>query len=203
MLKNQESIITENVPFFPLGIVVLPGETRFLHVFETRYKNLVNDISSFGNRFGIPFITRGNVHEIGSLVKLEKVLARYPNGEIDVAIKGIDIFSMTRLKAEHPQRMYPYGDILLLNKDSVEISRSSVNLFEEYTEKILKTGLDKYPKLTFYVIANSIGLTDLEKYEILMQPSERAMNKVLSDHLRLRTILAGQYNSISEHYSLN
>jgi len=203
MLKNEESIITENIPFFPLGIVVLPGETRFLHVFETRYKNLFNDIGNFGNCFGIPFITRGNVHEIGSFVRLDKVLARYPNGELDVAVRGVDIFSMTRLKAEHPQRMYPYGDIFLLNKDSIEITKTSVNLFEAYTEKVLKTNLDKYPKLNFYVIANSIGLTDLEKYEILMQESGKAMNKVLSDHLRLRTILASQYNSISEHYSLN
>jgi hypothetical protein len=203
MFKNQESIITENVPFFPLGIVVLPGETRFLHVFEKRYKNLFSDISRFGDRFGIPFVTRGNVHDIGSLVKLEKILARYPNGEMDVAVKGIDVFSMTRLKAEHPERMYPYGDIFLLNKESVELSKSSVNLFEDYTEKVLKTGLDKYPKLTFYVIANSIGLTDLEKYEILMQESPKSMNKILSDHLRLRTILASQYNSITEHYSLN
>jgi uncharacterized protein len=203
MLKNEESIITENLPFFPLGIVVLPGETKFLHVFETRYKNLFSDISKCGNQFGIPFITRGNVHEMGSLVKLDKVLARYPNGELDVAVKGIDIFSMTRLKAEHPERLYPYGDIYLLKKNNVEISKTTVNLFEEYTEKVLKTNLNKYPKLNFYVIANSIGLTDLEKYEILMQQTDKVMNKVLSDQLRLRTILASQYNSISEYYSLN
>jgi len=203
MLKNEESIITENIPFFPLGIVVLPGETRFLHVFETRYKNLFFDIHKFGNLFGIPFVTRGKVHDIGSLVKLDKVLARYPNGELDVAVKGVDVFSMTRLKAEHPERMYPYGDIFLLKKNSIEITKSTVTLFEEYTEKILKTNLDKYPKLNFYVIANSIGLTDLEKYEILTQQTDKSMNKVLSDQLRLRTILASQYNSISEYYSLN
>ena len=116
MLKNEEQIITENIPFFPLGIIVLPGETRFLHVFESRYKNLFSDLEKFGNYFGIPFISKGRIHDVGSLVKLEKVLARYPNGELDVAVKGIDIFSITRLNAEHPKRLYPYGDIFLLNK---------------------------------------------------------------------------------------
>jgi len=203
MLKNEEQIITEDIPFFPLGIIVLPGETRFLHIFESRYKNLFNDLEKFGNYFGIPFVSRGNVNDIGSLVKLEKILARYPNGELDVAVKGIDVFSITRLKAEHPERLYPYGDIFLLKKDSVSMSKPALRLFEEYSEKVLKVDLNKYPKLSFYVIANSIGLTDLEKYEILLQENEKEMNKTLTNHLRLRNILAHQYNSISEYYSLN
>lgn len=203
MLKNQEQIITENIPLFPLGIIVLPGETRFLHVFETRYKNLFNDLEKYGNYFGIPFISRGNIHDFGSLVKLEKILARFPNGELDVAVKGVDAFSVTRLKAEHPTRLYPYGDIFLLNKDSVVMSKQSINLFEQYSEKVLKIDLNKYPKLSFYVIANSIGLTDFEKYEILIQQDEKAMNKTLTNHLRLKNILAHQYNSITEYYSLN
>lgn len=203
MLKKEEKIITENIPLFPLGIIVLPGETRFLHVFETRYKNLFADIEKSGNFFGIPFVTRGNVYDVGSLVKLEKVLARYPNGELDVAVKGIDFFSITRLKAEHPQRLYPYGDIFLLKKDSIGLSKPAISLFEKYSEKVLKADLQKYPRLSFYVIANSIGLTDMEKYEILIQASEKEMNKTLSDHLRLRTILANQYGSLHDYYSLN
>ncbi|HEY3250467.1 MAG TPA: LON peptidase substrate-binding domain-containing protein [Ignavibacteria bacterium] len=203
MLKKEENVATENIPFFPLGVVVLPGETRFIHVFETRYKNLFEDLEKFGNYFGIPFVSRGNVYEIGSLVKLEKVLAKYPNGELDIAVKGIDIFSISRLKAEHPQRLYPYGDIFLLNKTSVELTKSLLNLFEEYSEKVLKVDLTKYPKLGFYLIANSIGLTDLEKYEILMQPTGKAMSRTLSNHLRLRIVLAHQYNSIADYYSLN
>ena len=61
MLKNEEQIKTEGIPFFPLGIVVMPGEVRFLHVFETRYKNLFNDLDRFSNYFGIPFVSNGNV----------------------------------------------------------------------------------------------------------------------------------------------
>ncbi len=203
MLKKEEQIITENIPFFPLGIVVLPGETRFLHVFETRYRNLFEDIGKSSNCFGIPFMTRGNLFDVGSLVKVEKVLARYPNGELDVAVKGIDFFSITRLKAEHPQRLYPYGDIFLLKKDSVGISKPVVSLFEKYSENVLKTDVHKYPKMNFYVIANSIGLTETEKYEILIQKNEKEMNRALSGHLRLRTILANQYSSIRDYYSLN
>ena len=203
MLKNEEQIVTENIPFFPLGIIVLPGETRFLHVFESRYKNLFSDLGKFGNYFGIPFVSCGSVNDVGSLVKLEKILARYPNGELDVAVKGIDVFSITRLKAEHPERLYPYGDILLLKKDNVSMSKPALSLFEEYSERVLKIDLNKYPKLSFYVIANSIGLTDLEKYEILIQDNEKAMNQTLTNHLRLRNILAHQYNSITEYYSLN
>ncbi len=203
MLKNEEQIKTEGIPFFPLGIVVMPGEVRFLHIFEKRYKNLFNDLDKFSNYFGIPFVSNGNVHDIGSLVRLEKVLARYPNGELDIAVRGCDVFSISRLKAEHPERLYPYGDIFLLKKDSVSISPSVISLFEKYSIKALNTDPKKYPRLSFYVIANSIGLTDIEKYEILIQENEKEMNKTLTNHLRLRNILLGQYNSITDYYSLN
>jgi len=203
MLKNEEQIITEGIPLFPLGIVILPGETRFLHIFETKYKNLFSDLDKFGNFFGIPFVSNGNVHDIGSLVKLEKVLARYPNGELDVAVKGYDVFSITRLKAEHPERLYPYGDIFLMKKDSVGLTPSAITLFEKYSTKALKLDPKKFPKLSFYVIANSIGLTDIEKYEILIQENEKNMNKTLTNHLRLRNVLHEQYKSITDYYSLN
>jgi Lon protease-like protein len=31
------------IPMFPLNMVLLPGETKTLHIFEERYKQLVSD----------------------------------------------------------------------------------------------------------------------------------------------------------------
>ncbi len=58
MINKDKHIIEENIPLFPLGIVVLPGETRFLHIFEQRYKNLFEDIDKADGCFGIPFIRK-------------------------------------------------------------------------------------------------------------------------------------------------
>lgn len=203
MLNKEEHIVTGNIPMFPLGIVVLPGETRFLHIFEQRYKNLFEDLEKFDNKFGIPFLTTSKLPGTGSYVKLEKVLARYPNGEADIAIKGLDIFSIVNYFDEHPERMYPYANIELLNKNSVSASGSLIAAFEKYNERVLKLDLTKFPGMSFYVIANSIGLSDLEKYDLLIRGSDEALNRTLTNHLNLRTLLALQQNSLHEYYSLN
>lgn len=203
MLNKEEHIITENLPLFPLGIVVLPGETRFLHIFEKRYRNLFEDLEKNNNTFGIPFTTSGNMPGTGSLVKLERVLARYPNGEADIAVKGIDIFSVLSYNDEHPERLYPFGDIEQLNKKNIKATTSLINAFEKYNKLVLKLDLEKFQGLGFYVIANSIGLNDLEKYDLLVRGSEDALNRTLANHINLRALLALQKNSLHDYYCLN
>ncbi len=199
----MEHIITENLPLFPLGIIVLPGETRFLHIFEKRYKNLFEDLEKHDNRFGIPYISAGKLTGTGSYVKLEKVLAKYSNGEADIAVKGLDVFRISNYNDEHPERAYPYGNIELLNKGNVRATNSLVEAFEKYNAHVLKLDLYKFSGVGFYVIANSIGLSDLEKYDLLTRGSEQALNKTLVNHLNLRTLLALQQNSIQDYYCLN
>ncbi|NOS84262.1 MAG: hypothetical protein HOP31_03890 [Ignavibacteria bacterium] len=203
MINKEEHIIEENIPLFPLEIVVLPGETRFLHIFEERYKNLFADIETAGGFFGIPFIRSGSIDGTGSYVKIEKVLARYPNGELDISVKGIDIFNTLEYNDEHPERLYPYGNLELLQRGCIEPSRSLVEAFHKYNKLVLKLDLDKLPKPGFYLIANSIGLSDLEKYDLVIRGSEQALNKTMTNHVNLRTLLALQQNSLQEYYCLN
>lgn len=202
-MRDKEHENIENIPLFPLGIVVLPGETRFLHIFEQRYKNLFEDIGNSDNCFGIPFVSKGRMEGIGSLVKFEKTLAKYPNGEVDIAVKGIDLLTVKSYNTEHPERMYPYGNIETLDKDTITATSSLLNAFNKYNQKVLKLDLTKYPRMNFYVIANSVGLSDLEKYDLLIRESDEAINRTLINHLRLRTILASQQNSLQEYYCLN
>lgn len=203
MINEEEHITEENIPLFPLGIVVLPGETRFLHIFEKRYKNLFEDIENSAGFFGIPFIRSGSIDPTGSYVKLEKVLARYPNGEVDIAVKGVDIFSTLEYNDEHPERLYPYGSLELLQRDSIHPSRSLIEAFNKYNKLVLKLDMDNLPKPGFYLIANSVGLNDIEKYDLIIRGSVQALNKTMTNHVNLRTLLALQQNSLQDYYCLN
>ncbi len=203
MNENKEHTIVENIPLFPLGIIVLPGETRFLHIFEKKYKNLFEDLEKFDNKFGIPFIQKGNITTMGSYVRLDKVLARYPNGEIDVAVKGVDIFDTLEYNDEHEKREYPFGSLELLGRDTVHVSSSLLNAFNKYNKLVLKLDLDKLPKPGFYLITNSIGLNDNEKYDLVIRGSGEALNSTMTNHINLRTLLALQQNSLHDYYCLN
>ena len=201
MGENHEN--NENIPLFPLGIIVLPGETRFLHIFEQRYKNLLEDITSGGKTFAIPYLLKGRMEGIGSLVRFEKTLAKYPNGEVDIAIKGLDLVSIKSYNAEHNERLYPFGNIETLEKNSIGASKPLLDAFEKYNREVLKLDLSKFNNMNFYVIANSIGLSDLEKYDLLIREGDKAINKTLINHIKMKTILASQQNSMQEFYCLN
>ena len=57
----MDGVVT--LPMFPLSAVVFPGSLLPLHVFEARYRQLVEDLDDTGGRFGIVLITRGS--EVG------------------------------------------------------------------------------------------------------------------------------------------
>lgn len=203
MTNKDEHIIEENIPLFPLGIVVLPGETRFLHIFEERYKNLFEDIEKRDRNFGIPFIRSGSIDGTGSYVKIEKVLSRYSNGELDIAVKGIDIFSTVEYYDEHPKRLYPYGSLELLKRDEIKPSKSLIAAFNKYNKLVLKLDMETLPIPGFYLIANSVGLNDIEKYDLVIRGSVEALNKTMTNHVNLRTLLAMQQSSLQDYYCLN
>src|SRR3954469_11447740 len=85
------------IPMFPLAIFPLPGELVPLHIFEPRYKQLLDDAEKRDISFGIYFNHIINTEKLGSLVKLESVIKRYPGGESDIIVRCMDLFQMTTL----------------------------------------------------------------------------------------------------------
>ncbi len=75
------------IPMFPLSLLPLPGELVPLHIFEPRYKQLLEDAENADIHFGIYFNNTINEEKIGSLMKLESVIKRYPRGESDIIVK--------------------------------------------------------------------------------------------------------------------
>ena len=49
------------LPFFPLQSVFFPGEKVPLHIFEERYKQLINDCRKEAITFGIPVYIDDNI----------------------------------------------------------------------------------------------------------------------------------------------
>ena len=68
------------LPLFPLQSVFFPGETVPLHIFEERYKQLINDCRDEAITFGIPVFINGTV-EYGTEVQLVEVVNTYDSGK--------------------------------------------------------------------------------------------------------------------------
>ena len=98
--------MTNFIPIFPLGIVVYPGEQLNLHIFEPRYKQLINECRQSGRPFGIPAVINNKLGELGTLVELAGVEQEYDNGEMDIRAKGLRVFRVLEIIREVPEKLY-------------------------------------------------------------------------------------------------
>jgi ATP-dependent Lon protease len=80
------------IPIFPLNIVVFPSSRYPLHIFEERYKKMINKCLSEESGFGIISIINGEISKVGSYVVITDLLKKYDDGKMDIAVKSLGRF---------------------------------------------------------------------------------------------------------------
>ena len=98
--------MTNFIPIFPLGIVVYPGEKLNLHIFEPRYKQLINECYEQKKPFGIPTVIENKMQDFGSLVQITEMSKIHENGEMDIKTKGEKVFRILEVIKEVPDKLY-------------------------------------------------------------------------------------------------
>src|ERR1051325_6306476 len=164
--------MTNFIPIFPLGIVVYPGENLNLHIFEPRYKQLINECFTLKKSFGIPTVLENKMQDYGSLMNITEITTVHDNGEMDIKTEGTKVFRVLEVIKEVPEKLYSgaivnYPD----NKEQgdIELMRRVMNGIREL-HKLLNVSKDfKKPdeELKTYEVAHHVGLTLQEEYELL------------------------------------
>src|SRR6185369_8251342 len=103
------------IPMFPLSLVLLPGETTKLYIYEECYKQLINECVNSNASFGIPYLEKGAITEFGCEVKIKRILKTYENGEMDVLIEGTNLFRLVEYSKVLKPKLYGAGIIEHLN----------------------------------------------------------------------------------------
>jgi Lon protease-like protein len=98
-------------PLFPLGIVALPTEAVPLHIFEERYKTMINECLSREIEFGIVWLSDDGLREVGCACEIERVLERMDDGRINILCKGTRPFRVLERQGHLP---YPAGVVEFL-----------------------------------------------------------------------------------------
>jgi Lon protease-like protein len=87
------------IGLFPLPIVLVPTERIPLHIFEPRYRELIQECIETDGEFGLVLATGdGAVHEIGTRARVTTVLEELPDGTMNVAVEGGLRFRLLELK---------------------------------------------------------------------------------------------------------
>lgn len=196
------------IPIFPLEIVVYPGEQLNLHIFEERYKQLINECYAEKKSFGIPSVINSHVAEYGTLVKITEIAEVYNDGRMDIYTQGVSVFRILEVVKSIPNKLYsgaivnypPNEEYLQLN-----MMRQVISAIREL-HKLLKINKDfkkADEQLSSYDVAHHAGLSLQEEYELLGLFREDQRLEYLKRHLTKMLPMIAGIESIKDKIKFN
>lgn len=193
------------IPMFPLNMVVLPGETVKLHIFEERYKQLINDCLQNEAHFGIPFSVNGKIKTHGVEVKIKKVLKIHDNGDLDILIEGVNVFTIMDYSSVLKPKLYGAAIIQYEEGENLTVSTYMQELAMEYLSltqnKILD--YDSFNTATIYSIANLLQLSAKEKFQLICYPTFSDKEKYLINTFRQSICIFEKESELKDRFIFN
>ena len=174
------------LPFFPLQTVFFPGETVPLHIFEDRYKELINDCRKDAVTFGIPVYINDRI-VYGTEVQLVEVVTTYENGSMDVTCVARQIFQVMTFENEMEGKLYAGGEVKFLesiNDGDIKVKEAVLQRIQELYDLMgvpfESISADKFNP---YMLAHKMGLSFEQEYELMQLIKESDRLAYIRRHL--------------------
>jgi uncharacterized protein len=147
----MNGILVMDLPLFPLNSVLFPGMPLRLHIFEGRYKEMINECIENESPFGVVLIDEGQQelsslarpHLIGTTAQISQV-QRLPFGRMNITAVGRDRFKINSLDTD--SRSFLIGQVEMLpfeDKVTDGVAKASVKLrglVEQYLLALSEAG---------------------------------------------------------------
>lgn len=194
--------MSDALPMFPLGSVLLPGAVLPLHVFEPRYRALIGDcLHQDVPAFGVVLIAQGSEvggqdvrTDVGTRARIVQV-AELGDGRFAVVAVGAERFRVTRWLPDDP---YPraeveeWPDVPDFESDADQLGRladqvtarvrRATALALELGDPVVDPGstIDGDPTVASYQLAIMAPVGPLDRQQILMAPHARGRLETLA-----------------------
>ncbi len=200
--------MSEIIPIFPLGLVAFPGEKLNLHIFEERYKQLIQDCAKNNFNFGIPPYNNGIVGEIGTEMKLKKIVRTFDDGRMDISSLGKRPFKIVELFETYHDRLYSGAEIEYLNDEgdtNLDKLKKVLSLIKElYDVMQIKNELPELgTSFRIYSIAHNIGLSFDQELDLLHLRHEEQRLDFVQSHLEHLIPLARNMESLRKKIKMH
>lgn len=194
------------IPMFPLNLVILPGETKPLHIFEERYKQLINDCLQNNAHFGIPYVESPSSRwEYGMEVRITKVLKIFDNGEMDVMIEGVRPFRVLEFSSVLFPKLYGAGMIRGEDTGQYIPSHKLQDIVKEYVwisqQKVIPE--DAFDHANIYTVARLLDITNQEKFKIISSETLFEKEEFIKQKIKLFIHLIKTESELQAKFVLN
>ena len=174
------------LPLFPLQSVFFPGEKVPLHIFEDRYKQLIDDCRQEATTFGIPVYIHDSI-AYGTEVQLVEVVNTYESGAMDVICVARQVFRVLTFDNEMEGKLYAGGVVQFLDnvndgqkKTKEDVLRRIEELYNIMDVPFTPISVDKFNS---FVLAHKMGLSYEQEYQLLQMEKESERLSFIKSHL--------------------
>ena len=190
-MTSSSSIAVRELPLFPLPEVVLfPSRPLPLHIFEFRYRIMMNTILESDRRFGVLMIdpANGKVANYGCCAEIVH-FQRLPDDRLKILTLGQQRFRVLEYIREKPYRVGlvewiedrpPNGNLRPMAKKVEQLLRDVVHLSAKLSnQKIeLPSDLPNLPiELSYWVASNLYGVAEEQQKLLEMQDTSARLQR--------------------------
>jgi Lon protease-like protein len=168
---------------FPLPLVALPSEIVPLHIFEERYKTMINECLDEGVEFGIVWMSDDGLRDVGCACAIERVLERLDDGRINLLARGTRPF---RVIERQSHLAYPAGVIEFLSDREEARDAELLNAAHGVYGELVRRAADRDPdpeelaEMDAYAMAATVDFGLEAKQGLLDLRSENARLRLVT-----------------------
>jgi Lon protease-like protein len=134
--------LANSFPLFPLQLVVLPSEVVPLHIFEERFKAMIEECLTTEGEFGIVWMADDGLHDIGCACRVERVIERFDDGRINLLARGT---RPLRIIERQRNLAYPAGVVEFLTDDPGATDRDLLDAAQDAYAELVQKATDRRP----------------------------------------------------------
>ncbi len=120
---------------FPLDIVLFPGAPLPLHIFEPRYKEMVQECLEQKKPFGMVRANKDALAEVGCTAVIVNVLKKYDDGRLDITAEGKQRFEIMQLNQE---RSFLQGEVLFFDDEPSHVADTDVQTVVQLHQQLFE-----------------------------------------------------------------
>jgi Lon protease-like protein len=173
---------SSDFPLFPLALVALPGELIPLHIFEERYKTMIDECLEQEREFGIVWLADDGLREIGCACEIDRVLERMEDGRINLVARGTRPFRVLERQGHLP---YPAGVIEFVEDREDEVEPELLDDARAAYSDLVRRATDEEP--------DAEALAEMGAYEMAATvdfglDAKQGLLDLRSENARLRLV---------------
>jgi Lon protease-like protein len=172
--------LVQDFPLFPLGLVALPGEAIPLHIFENRYKAMMDECLRKDSEFGIVWLSDESLREIGCACKIERVLERMDDGRMNLLTRGT---RPVRVLERQAHLLYPAGVVEFVEDREEEADPVLAGIAHEAYAELVKRATDTEPEEAELAAMSAYGMAATVDFGL---DAKQGLLDLRSENARLR-----------------